>query len=81
MRKYNIGTCFKVTGQEFKADNGTFEIMLCLPLPNGDEYLVCKRIDNGCSLLDDRNWFNRRGNFASRLDQMAKIIKQPLIMK
>jgi len=76
MPKYTIGTLLKITEQEQKADNGTFEIIEHFPLPDGNDYYTYKRIGKDCSLLDRRSWFTRRGNFMNRLDKIATIINQ-----
>jgi len=76
MQEYLIGTRFKVVGQELRADNGTFEILHCLPQSDGDDYYVYGRVGSDGRLLNNKNWFNRRGNFKSKLDRMATIVNQ-----
>jgi hypothetical protein len=74
--KYPIGARFKVVGQELRADNGTFEIIYHLPLADGDDYYVYGRVGSDGKLSNNKNWFNRRSNFASKLERMATIVNQ-----
>lgn len=76
VKRYLKGTRINIAGQEPRVDNGTFEILNCLPQAGGDDYYVYGRVGSDGRLLNDANWFNRRGNFKSRLDAVATIVNQ-----
>lgn len=75
--KYKIGTKFRISGQKIKVENGSFQITTLYPRQThteDDAYFTYRRITKQGKLSKSIKT-GLRGNWGSRLDRIAKIIK------